>query len=70
MNQQALEGMASQKIAEMRASAAGGHPCQRARVWVPRQSFRARTGWTLVDLGLRLIAQPGQRSVTARPVGS
>lgn len=71
MNHQALEQIANQKMAEMRDSAAGRHR-HVARFWgVPRQSLRVRTGWTLVDLGLRLAAQPAQGpAVAPRPAGS
>jgi hypothetical protein len=36
-----------------------------------RQSLRARTGWRLVDLGLRLALQPDPRNAASpRPAGS
>jgi len=36
-----------------------------------RQSLRARTGWRLVDLGLRLALQPDPRNTASpRPAGS
>lgn len=35
------------------------------------KSLRARTGWRLVDLGLRLALQPDQRNAASpRPAGS
>ena len=36
-----------------------------------RQSLRARTGWWLVDLGLKLAVRPDSRSAASpRPAGS
>jgi hypothetical protein len=35
------------------------------------RSLRARTGWRLVDLGLKLVVQPHSRSASSpRPAGS
>jgi hypothetical protein len=55
MNQQLLAALADQRVTELRGSAAVGRP---ARVRVQRESLRVRTGWTLVGLGLRMVAQP------------
>ena len=62
MNQQMLLALAEQRAAELRESASASH---RGRVRLPRQSLRVRTGWTLVGLGLRLVAQPSP--TVARP---
>lgn len=71
MYQQTLEAIASQKQAEMQASAASNREYQIARGSAPQESLRIRTGWTLVHLGLRLVAQPGRSSaVAARPASS
>jgi hypothetical protein len=69
MNQQALEALACQRRAELRDQAA--HVQQPHRFWhaLPHQSLREWTGWTLVDLGLKLVARRGQ-SAAPRPVGS
>jgi hypothetical protein len=63
MNQQALEAIASQRRAELQDQAA--HVRQPRKFWVdlPHQSLREWTGWTLVDLGLKLVAQRGQATV-------
>jgi hypothetical protein len=57
MNQHMLPALADQRTAELRAGAAGNRRRNRDRL--ARPSLRVRTGWTLVDLGLRLAAQPG-----------
>jgi len=67
MNPEALEGMAKQKMAELRDAASGQPRVRSGRSWVPRQSLRVRTGWTLVHLGLRLVAEQTRQSVMAAP---
>ncbi len=57
MNQHMLPALARQHSAELREKAAGSRRPYRGRA--PRASLRVRTGWTLVDLGLRLAARPG-----------
>lgn len=59
MNQQSLQMLASQRRDELRDQAA--HLQQPQRFWkdLPRQSLREWTGWTLVDLGLKIVAQRG-----------
>lgn len=70
MNQQALEGLAAQRMAEIRESAAASRR-HAHRIRVPQQSLRVRTGWRLVDLGLKLVAQPNRRrTASPRPAGS
>lgn len=59
MNQHMLPVLAKQHTAELRDQAAGSRWVDRDRA--PRSSLRVRTGWTLVDLGLRLAAQPAPR---------
>ncbi len=63
MNQHALPALARQHVAELRSRAPARRP---GRERVTRPSLRERTGWTMVDLGLRLVAQPSQ-SITHRP---
>jgi hypothetical protein len=67
MNQHMLTALARQHTAELYYRAAGGHRPRRDRA--ARPSLRERTGWTMVDLGLRLIAQPGP-GLAHRPTGS
>ncbi len=62
MNQQLLEGLASQHQAELQAAASR----QKIRHSVPLRALRVRTGWTLVHLGLRM-AVPSSRPPQARP---
>jgi|HubBroStandDraft_2_1064218.scaffolds.fasta_scaffold850026_2 hypothetical protein len=69
MNQQALEVLASQHRAELRDNAAHVRKPQRFFTDLPRQSVRERTGWTLVDLGLKLVAEHS-RAASPRPAGS
>jgi hypothetical protein len=71
MNPRVLEDLAAQHMADIRASAA------RSRQHIGRsrdrqQSLRVRTGWTLVDVGLKLVAQPQPRHRVPgpRPAGS
>jgi len=53
-------------MADLRASAADSR--QRVGSGRVRQtSLRVRTGWTLVDLGLKLVAQPQARPRVPRP---
>jgi hypothetical protein len=66
MNQQSLEILASQRRAELREQAAHVQPPRRFWAGMPRQSVREWTGWTLVDLGLKLVAQHS-RAAAARP---
>lgn len=63
MHQQALEEIARQKLAEMRAASDEN---RRALASIPRQSLRTRTGWTLIDLGLKMIAEPRRSAAAAR----
>jgi hypothetical protein len=58
MNQYVLTALARQHLAELHDRTDGSRRPDRYRV--ARQSLRERTGWTMVDLGLRLVAQPGQ----------
>lgn len=57
MNQNMLPALARQHTAELYDRAAGARRTGRDRV--VRPSLRTRTGWTLVDLGLRLVSQSG-----------
>ncbi len=67
MNQHLLEGLASQRMAELRAAASK----QDIRQNAPLETLRVRTGWTLVHVGLRLaVPQPRRPQVTPRPAGS
>jgi hypothetical protein len=62
MNLRLFEQLAAQHIADARQQAVGGREhIGRSRAW--QQALRARTGWTLVDLGLKLVAQPHRHSV-------
>ncbi|GAA2958283.1 hypothetical protein [Streptomyces enissocaesilis] len=47
-----------QRAAELRARAAGHTRAPRP---APRHPLRARLGWTMVELGLRLAQQPPAR---------
>ncbi|HXZ66141.1 MAG TPA: hypothetical protein VEH05_15485 [Streptosporangiaceae bacterium] len=58
MNQHLLPALAQQHVAELRDRATGGRRSNRDRV--ARPSLRVRTGWTLVNLGLRLVTGQGQ----------
>jgi hypothetical protein len=67
-----LEDLAAQHMSDIRESVAGSRRRAERRRG-NRQSLRVRTGWTLVDLGLRLAAQPQlptQRVPKPRPAGS
>jgi len=69
MNPQMLEQLASQRNADLRAAAAQRQ--RAAEAPVNQHSFRERTGWTLIHLGLRLAVQPGQQSaIRPRPARS
>jgi hypothetical protein len=87
MNQRIFEELARQRQADMRRLAAGrefrsraaaaraaaapGVSASTGQVRDASQSLRARTGWWLVDLGLKLAVKPGSRSAASpRPVGS
>jgi hypothetical protein len=70
MNPHALEEIAAQRLAERREAAAAQHLNREARTEIPRQSLRTRTGWTLVDLGLKLVAESNRRAAAAGPAGS
>jgi hypothetical protein len=67
MNQHMFTALARLHTAELYNRAAGSHRPRRDRA--ARPSLRERTGWTMVDLGLRLIAHPGQ-GLAHRPTGS
>jgi hypothetical protein len=67
MNQNMIAALARQRTAELYGRAAGSHWPHRDRA--ARPSLRVRTGWTMVDLGLRLAAQP-KPSLARRPAGS
>jgi hypothetical protein len=66
MNPRVLEDLAAQHMADIRASVAGSRQ-HAGRSRDRHQSLRVRTGWTLVDLGLRLVAQPERRHHVPRP---
>jgi hypothetical protein len=66
MNQNMIAALARQRTAELYGRAAGSDRPRRDRA--VRPSLRERAGWTMVDLGLRLVAQPGPG--LARPAGS
>ncbi len=57
MNQHMLPALARQHVAELRGRATAGRRLYRDRV--ARPSLRVRTGWTLVNLGLRLVTEQG-----------
>jgi hypothetical protein len=57
MNQHMLAALANEHTAELRGLATAGRRANHDRA--ARPSLRVRTGWTLVDVGLRLAAQPG-----------
>jgi hypothetical protein len=57
MNEHMLQALAQQHTNELRSVAARGPRRHGDRP--ARSSLRERTGWTMVDLGLRLVAQPG-----------
>lgn len=63
MHQILLTALVEQRTAELRKTATEARLSAAARRMTAlpeqRQSLRVRTGWTLVDLGLRLVAQPG-----------
>jgi hypothetical protein len=67
MNQHMITELARQHTAELYSRAAGSHRSNRDRA--ARPSLRERTGWTMISLGLRLIAQPGP-GLAQRPAGS
>jgi len=65
MNPRQFEALAAQHQAQIQESVAGSRP-HIGRSRDRQHSLRTRTGWTLVDLGLKLVAQP-HRPVPARP---
>ncbi len=67
MNQHQLAALARQHQAELQHLAVGPHWPRPERA--ARPSLRVRTGWTMVDLGLRLAAQP-RAARQPRPAGS
>lgn len=67
MNQNMIAALARQHTAELYDRAARGH--RPHRHGAARPSLRERTGWTMVDLGLRLVAQP-RPGLAQRPAGS
>jgi hypothetical protein len=72
MHPRVFEDLAAQHMADIRKSAAGTRQ-HMSRSRDHQQSLRVRTGWTLVDLGLKLVAQPEphqQRVPRPRPAGS
>jgi hypothetical protein len=68
MNQRVLEEIARQRQTQLQETAPGSHVNRRATdprlpLDVPKTRplpLRARAGWTLVNLGFRLLAQPNQ----------
>jgi hypothetical protein len=60
MHQNTLAALARLHYAELQNLAAENHRASRDRS--TRPSLRERTGWTMVDLGLRLAAQRGVSS--------
>jgi hypothetical protein len=67
MNQNMIAALARQHTAELYNHTATSHRPHKDRAHRP--SLRERTGWTMVDLGLRLVAQPGP-GLAHRPAGS
>lgn len=65
MNPHTLPALAQLRVAELHDLAAGSRRTVRDRV--ARPSLRVRTGWTLVDLGLRLAARPGPGVARPQP---
>lgn len=55
MTQLGLYAVANEHLADLRDSAAAESRASQARE--PRPSVRARTGWILVGLGLRLVTR-------------
>jgi hypothetical protein len=70
MNQQNLQVIANQRVAEARATGASQRQGRLATQRTARQSLRVRTGWTLVGVGLMLVAHSASRPAAARPAGS
>jgi hypothetical protein len=73
MNQRIFELLAQERQADMRRRAACREfrsPPAARRAGVS-QSLRARTGWWLVDFGLKLAVRPDSRpAASPRPAGS
>jgi hypothetical protein len=67
MNQIMITALARQHTAELYDHTVTNHRPRKDRA--ARPSLRERTGWTMVDLGLRLVAQPGP-GFAQRPAGS
>ena len=67
MNQNMIAALARQHTAEQYDRAAWSHRPRRDHAGRP--SLRERTGWTMVNLGLRLVAQPAP-GLAQRPAGS
>lgn len=68
MNQRVLEELARQRQVQLRETAPGIHAIRRgAEPHLPLEvpstpplPLRQRAGWVLVNLGFRLLSQPGQ----------
>jgi hypothetical protein len=58
MNPEMLVKLANQRTGELQDTARAAHASRRCR---PHDSIRQRTGWALVQVGLRL-ALPAQRT--------
>jgi hypothetical protein len=58
MNPEMLVKLANERVGDLQQTAADSHASRAAE---PRDSIRQRTGWALVQVGLRL-ALPAQRS--------
>jgi hypothetical protein len=67
MNLNMITALARQHTAELCEGRARSRRPHRDRA--ARPSLRERTGWTMVNLGLRLVAQPGP-GLAQRPAGS
>jgi hypothetical protein len=65
--QNMMTALARQRTAELYEGRARSRRPYRDRA--ARPSLRERTGWTMVNLGLRLVAQPGP-GLAHRPAGS
>jgi hypothetical protein len=69
MNQQMLEVLAQQRRADFRDQASRVQQPHGFWKGMPRQSLREWTGWALVDLGLKIVAEHS-RGPAPRPAGS
>ena len=66
MNLHQMEILASHRARELRMTA---HVCGGSASREPRRAWRRRLGWTLVEIGLRLVAKaplPGLRPPRAQ----